>query len=212
MSTPPAQAPRRGPAPTKHVDILWAATRLFARRGVAQTTTREIAAEAGTTERTLFKHFGSKEGLVQAVMTEAVMEHVAPASLETLRQAIETQGGELRRWHAGLLQARSRAIAESPELARLLLVELLRDQAMREQFAREWLKAVWEPLLALFGRLQREGRMRKDMSAEALARMFLSLNVGHLVARHVLAPQAQWEDERDFAAIAQLFAAGSACR
>ncbi|HYF06109.1 MAG TPA: helix-turn-helix domain-containing protein, partial [Acetobacteraceae bacterium] len=76
---------RRGPAPTKHLDLLWAAARLFGSRGVAQTTTRDIAAEAGTTERTLFKHFGSKEGLVQAVISEAVVAHLAPTSLDALR-------------------------------------------------------------------------------------------------------------------------------
>jgi AcrR family transcriptional regulator len=209
MNTPPAPPPRRGPAPTKHIDILWAAARLFSRRGVAQTTTREVAAEAGTTERTLFKHFGSKDGLVQAVMTEAVMEHLAPASLEALRQQIESHGGDMRRWHTDLLWARSRAIGQSPELTRLLLVELLRDQQLREQFASEWLKAAWEPLLSLFRRLQRDGQLRKDLPAEALARMFLSLNIGQLVARHVLAPQADWKDEQDFAGIAQLFAAGA---
>ena len=56
--------PRRGPAPTKHIDILWAAARLFAHQGVAQTTTRQIAADAATTKRPRFKHFGRKDSLV----------------------------------------------------------------------------------------------------------------------------------------------------
>jgi AcrR family transcriptional regulator len=201
---------RRGPAPTKHLDLLWAAARLFGSRGVAQTTTRDIAAEAGTTERTLFKHFGSKEGLVQAVIAEAVVAHLAPTSLAALRQAIEAHGGDLAHWHRALLHGRSQALAQAPELTRLLLVELLRDQALLARFADEWVGAVWKPLQSLFRRLQAEGRLRRDVPAEALARMFLSLNLGHLVGRHVLAPDLRWQDEAEIAAIAAVFARGAA--
>lgn len=201
---------RRGPAPTKHLDILWAAARLFGSKGVASTTTREIAAEAQTTERTLFKHFGNKEALVHAVVSEAVLAHLTPTSMEALKTAIEANDGDLERWHNAFLRSRMVATAESPELTRLLLVELLRDEELRRVFAQQWSEGVWQPLLALFGRLQNEGKLRRDIGAEALARMFLSVNIGHLVARHVLAPDAKWDDLQDVASIAAFFARGGA--
>lgn len=209
-STSSAAAPRRGPAPTKHIDILWTAARLFAQQGIAQTSTRTIAAEAGTTERTLFKHFGSKDGLVQAVMAEAVVPQLAPTSLEALRRAIDAWAGDLAGWHRALLQARSEAAAATPDLTRLLLVELLRDADLREQFGQSWQAAVWQPLHTLFARLRREGRVRADVPAETLARLFLSLNVGYLVARHVLAPERAWNDDAEITAIAAFFARGAA--
>jgi AcrR family transcriptional regulator len=201
---------RRGPAPTKHLDVLWAAARLFSQRGVAQTSTREIAAAAQTTERTLFKHFGSKDGVVRAVISEAVVAHLAPTSLDALRQAIEAHGDDLATWHRALLTQRSAALAQAPELTRLLLAELLRDEALRLRFAATWTGAVWQPLLALLERLQRDGRVRRDIPAASLVRMFLSLNLGFLVGRHVLAPDLPWDDEAEVAAIAALFAAGTA--
>ncbi len=201
---------RRGPAPTKHLDVLWAAARLFSQRGVAQTSTREIAAAAQTTERTLFKHFGSKDGVVRAVISEAVVAHLAPTSLDALRQAIEAHGDDLATWHRALLTQRSAALALAPELTRLLLAELLRDEALRLRFAATWTGAVWQPLLALLERLQRDGRVRRDIPAASLVRMFLSLNLGFLVGRHVLAPDLPWDDEAEVAAIAALFAAGTA--
>ena len=210
ISTPSAPAPRRGPVPTKHIDILWAAARLFAQQGIAQTSTRAIAAEASTTERTLFKHFGSKEGLVQAVMAEAVVPQLAPTSLEALRRAIDAWAGDLAGWHRALLQARSEAAAATPDLTRLLLVELLRDADLREQFGKAWHAAVWQPLHALFARLRREGRVRSDVPADTLARLFLSLNIGYLVARHVLTPTLAWDDDAEITAIAAFFARGAA--
>lgn len=206
----PADPPRRGPPPTKNIDILWAAARLFAHQGVAQTTTREVASAAGTTERTLFKHFGSKDGLVEAVIAQAVLPHLAPTSLDALRRVIEEHGDDFVAWHEALLATRSQVIGESPELTRLLLVELLRDQTLRRRFEDAWRPAVWEPLLGLVRRLRSEGRLRRDIPAETLVRAFLSLNVGYLVTRHILAPEDAWDEQKECAAMARLFSEGAA--
>jgi AcrR family transcriptional regulator len=48
--------------------LIQAAAELFATLGYARTTTRKIAAEAGVSEVTLFRHFGSKKNLFAAVL------------------------------------------------------------------------------------------------------------------------------------------------
>ncbi|MET0311998.1 MAG: helix-turn-helix domain-containing protein, partial [Burkholderiaceae bacterium] len=151
---------QRGPArrgrprsEARTAEMLWAAAQLFARRGVSAATTREIATQAGTTERTLFKHFGSKEGLVKAVMEEAVLSHLAPVSLAELNKVLAAFEGNFRAWHTGLLRARLAALGEAPELLRLLLVELLRDETLKARFAAEWTGAAWTPIVSLFREL-----------------------------------------------------------
>lgn len=188
--------------------MLWAAVQLFASRGVAGTSTRDIAAAAHTTERTLFKHFGSKEGLVRAVVEEAVLAHAAPTSLRALTDAIAGFKGDLEAWHRALLRARLQALAAAPELTRLLLGELLRDPQVRAEFGAQWSSAAWEPLVGLFRRLQAEGQVRRDVAADALARHFLSVNLGFLLSRVLLAPDFAWDDAEEIAAIARVFAAG----
>src|SRR5437016_9992624 len=59
--------PKPGPAPSSHERILTAAKQLFARRGYENTSTVAIARQAGTSESQLMKHFGSKEGLLEAI-------------------------------------------------------------------------------------------------------------------------------------------------
>ena len=49
--------------------IARAAARLFAERGFDATSVREIAAAAGVTKPTLYYHFGSKQGLGEAIIT-----------------------------------------------------------------------------------------------------------------------------------------------
>jgi AcrR family transcriptional regulator len=51
--------------------LVYAAFQLFSTQGVGSTTTRQVADLAGVNEVTLFRQFGSKHGLLAAVMTEA---------------------------------------------------------------------------------------------------------------------------------------------
>lgn len=64
-------APRRLPAAERRVGILEAATRCFADRGFAGTTTASVAAESGINEALVFRHFGSKQELFLACVDAA---------------------------------------------------------------------------------------------------------------------------------------------
>ncbi|WOB45446.1 TetR/AcrR family transcriptional regulator [Thermoleptolyngbya oregonensis NK1-22] len=50
--------------------LIQVAVDLFITQGVAETTTRQIAEQAGVNEVTLFRHFGNKHGLLLAVMQD----------------------------------------------------------------------------------------------------------------------------------------------
>ena len=68
MTTPPRASRRRPPARQL---LLFAAARVFARDGLEGATTRAISREAGVNEVTLFRHFGTKEHLIEAVVGSA---------------------------------------------------------------------------------------------------------------------------------------------
>jgi AcrR family transcriptional regulator len=51
--------------------IIAAARELFERNGTRGTTTREVAEKAGVNEATLFRHFGSKRALLDAMREQA---------------------------------------------------------------------------------------------------------------------------------------------
>ena len=73
-----------------HRSLQQAALELFRERGYNQTTAAEIAARAGVTERTFFRHFADKrdilfdrEASVQTALTEAIAS--APADLAPMQ-------------------------------------------------------------------------------------------------------------------------------
>lgn len=59
--------------------LLEAAMRVFARDGLHKASTRAIAKEAGVSEVTLFRHFKNKDGLLAAVIGQAIKTHVGDA-------------------------------------------------------------------------------------------------------------------------------------
>ena len=64
---------RRGPyrnGRRTHAQIMEVAARVFAEHGYAGASLRQIAGEVGTSPASLLQHFGSKEGLLLAVLEE----------------------------------------------------------------------------------------------------------------------------------------------
>ena len=68
-----------------HDDLLRAGLELFASRGFDETTTNDIAEAADVAQRTLFRHFPTKESLLYGDMDETRRE---------LRQALEERPGD----------------------------------------------------------------------------------------------------------------------
>jgi len=108
-----------------------AALALYGERGFDNTTVAEIAARAGLTERTFFRHFADKRevlfwgaGRLQALLVDAVAGAPASASpLDAVAAAIEAAGAFLqdRRDYSRQRQA---IIAASPELRERELIKL----------------------------------------------------------------------------------------
>ena len=80
-----------GVSSRRHKDILRAAEKLFAARGYDGTTTASIAGCAGVTERTLFKHFKSKELLYRRILFPLMFRTVVPEQMEKIKKLGFTQ-------------------------------------------------------------------------------------------------------------------------
>src|SRR5215216_1869513 len=71
----------------KRAAILQAATTLFLRNGYRGTSMDEIAALAGVSKQTVYKHFADKERLFIEIVTRAVDEISDPVHAEVLALA-----------------------------------------------------------------------------------------------------------------------------
>ncbi|MEN9203778.1 MAG: TetR/AcrR family transcriptional regulator [Thermostichus sp. DG_1_6_bins_120] len=121
--------------------LLKAARELFVHQGITQTTTRQIADLAGVNEVTLFRHFGTKQGLLLAVFAElGVFSGIADLPLPD-QSGGNIEQPQLKAILLNYVHSCFRALADNPELVRSLVGEAgsysaAHRQALREGFLR----------------------------------------------------------------------------
>ena len=90
------------------------AARLFAERGYDATSVREIVEAAGVTKPTLYYHFGSKQGLAEALLTKPMTEFIA-----SLRDLVERETDAVRLLRE-MFEAHITLVTEEPDRGRFL--------------------------------------------------------------------------------------------
>ena len=190
--------------------IIQVAARLFAERGYDGTRTARIASMAGVTERTLFRYFPSKNALYRRVMFPAILAAALPRELTDIGRLFASDSESYSDWHRRILKTRVEVAKQAGPQFRLLIATLMTDETARRSFIELWKKSPWETALAAVRRYQRRGQLRHDVRPEAIARAVISLNLGYIVARALLAPEAKWNEDADIDATVELLIHGAA--
>ena len=101
----------------RKLQIVQAALGLLAEVSVDRLTTRLVAAEVGVTQPALFKHFPSRESIL-----EAVIEHVRLCLEQSVKQVFQAEG-DTKQKVLGLLQGLFRFAEANPGAPRLLFFD-----------------------------------------------------------------------------------------
>jgi AcrR family transcriptional regulator len=145
----------------KHVAILEAATPLFLVNGYRGTSMDEIAALAGVSKQTVYKHFADKQSLFTEIVVGTVEEIAEPIHQEVLR--LEDSGdaeADLRRLARQLL-----GMVMQPrilQLRRLVIGEAGRFPELGRTFYEQGPGRTIAALATLFERLADRGVLRVD--------------------------------------------------
>jgi AcrR family transcriptional regulator len=205
LNKPDRRKPGRALSPELRQAMIDAALKLMSGRGATVITTRGVAAAAGTTERTLFKHFGSKDGLLKAAVQAAAIGAIDPAALTGLHDPEPMTIPAFVDWHRAFLLNRKASAEAAPETCRILFRELFGDTAFHEMTAPDWRAQMFGAMAGQFERMTKEGIVSGRIDAVTLAGIFYSITLGYLATRFVLTPEAAWADEADAERIAAAF-------
>src|SRR5579864_3839207 len=116
--------------------IVTAAVPIFARKGFAGTTTRELAEAAGISEALLFRHFPSKQLLYREILRLGCEGDPALETLATLPPSTATLSGMVRFMVRRFVLGEQADRAEVESRLRLVLHSFLEDgEYARELFA-----------------------------------------------------------------------------
>jgi len=197
------------PSSAKEIAILEAATQLFGEKGFDGARTAEIAAAARVTERTLFSYFPTKASLYRKVMLPAMVSAAMPRLLMDAGRLFAARGENAADWERRILTRRVEAAKRAAPQFRLVLAALMSDDTLRSRAVAIWKDSVLAPLVGTIRRYQREGQLRADLRPEVIARAIISLNLGYIVARALLAPGADWQDAAEIEATLEVLLRGA---
>lgn len=169
--------------------IVEAAALVFAEKGYARATTREMASAAGVNEVTLFRHFGNKRNLFNAVI-QAFGGPAITAGLEAkltgdYAEDLETMGTVLLT-----------VLLERGDALRLMFCEAAHFPAVQEVMAQNP-RQIFQMLAHYFERQLEGGRLR-SLPPQAMAQVFAGALFSYSVAQWLFAeafePELSVED------------------
>lgn len=174
--------------------LLVAGTELFATKGFAGVSIRELASAAGVNSALISYHFGGKEGLYEAVITaqyerlagkfDAIAESTAPAA-EKIRMYAEV----IRRTHT----------EEQPLMARLIQGELTSPTSCLENVIRKYTVRISGIVSGIIREGITKGEFRPDVeplfATLSLAGMLNFYFILREVTRAVIPALADGDDE-----------------
>ena len=157
--------------------ILDAAARVYAKHGFKGATTRLIAIEADVNEVTLFRTFGSKSALLEAVLMQHVSTHTPPS----LPAEPVDPPTELRLF----IEANIRKISEMRPLLLHTMGES-EDRPEAHEFACRGRHQVHDTISAYLRRLQAIGLAARDLDISTAAVMLTGTIMSDVMGRPIV--------------------------
>ena len=144
--------------------LLDAATTCFVRQGIASTSLRAIATEAGVTPAMLHYYFGDKAQLQQALVEERILPALAPLAAD-----LAGMGEDIAALVAGFVGGIGRIVAAQPWLPALWVREVLCEGgALREVLFDRVGPLLPRMMAGRFAAAQAKGRINPELDPRLL--------------------------------------------
>jgi AcrR family transcriptional regulator len=162
--------------------LLRATLKLISEKGYLGATTREIAHEAGVTELTLFRHFGSKERLFEELLKSYTF-------LPKLKELLPELDGVSFEKDLTLIGTRFLlTLKERKYMVKIMYSEVTTYPEKIRIVYNKFLDEMRSTLAKYFETLQERGLLRKDLSPKMAARMFLWVLFSYFRAEEIMRP------------------------
>ena len=137
--------------------IIIAAIDVFAEKGYAATSTKEIAARAGVAEGNIYSRFTNKRGLLNAIITP-VLDQMFPAELDDfIKSRLNQDYVSLETFLTVLIKDRLTFLQANAQIIKIVLSELLNDTQVREQVIGNFTAQYWQTMTHDLTVLQQQG-------------------------------------------------------
>ncbi len=162
----PARVPGEKPTKEKIFDV---AVDMFAENGYDRTSVRDIARAVGIAESAVYRHYASKEAILQSIFGYMEAEIFAP-----LPPAPDTDAHATDSIFRDLLAGLPHYMAANPlilKIAHIMFTEMYHNDQIRDYMQREYIEKGDIALEDIFREQMKAGKIKR-CDARALARLF----------------------------------------
>jgi TetR/AcrR family fatty acid metabolism transcriptional regulator len=179
------RAPTKGAGNDKHRRILYAAERVFAKRGFFAARVSEIAKEAGVADGTIYLYFKSKDDLLISLF-ETRMQQVNGV----LREAVAAVPATARPTDQlrAFIRAYLKLVHDEPAAAEVLTIELRQSSKFMKEYDNPQFADFLRMLGGIVAACQQQGEIDASVPTHVAARMIWGM-LDELALAWVLARQ-----------------------
>lgn len=153
--------------------LLDAAMACFVRQGIAATSLRDIAAEAGVTPAMLHYYYGDKAQLQEAMVGERLLPVAA-----AIQQRVEAAGDDIADTVAAFVNGITAAVVEHPWWPQLWVREVLCEGgALRDLLITRVAPGMTRTIVARFAAAQARGALNPDLDPRLLMTSLVGLTL-----------------------------------
>lgn len=174
--------------------LIQSALQLFITQGISGTTTRQIAEAAEVNEVTLFRHFGSKHGLLLGVLEESTAFQSLGQALNSHHQFAGSTEQAFQEYASFCLHA----LEQVPDLIRSLVGEANQYPADNRLALGKRMTEITQYMAQYLESFMTERQLTPQFSTEKLASLLECLLLGYAVIEFTSEYHQLWHHQDDF--------------
>ena len=157
--------------------IIIAAIEVFAEKGYAAASTKEIALRAGVAEGNIYSRFTNKRGLLNAIIAP-VLSQMFPDELDDfIKSRLHQDSVSLETFLTVLIKDRVTFLKDNAQIIKIVLSELLNDTQVRAQVVDGFTTQYWESMTHDLNAMVKRGLI-VDWPLEDILRTIWSMTGG----------------------------------
>lgn len=180
----------------KQRKIIVSAIESFAEKGYSATSTSEIAKKAGVAEGTIFRHYKTKKDLLLAIVAPVMAKFVAPFIIKDLKKVLDQDYEHVEDFLRAMLENRREFLIKNLATVKILVQEIPFHPELRDLFKEHIAVKVYAQFEKLVEHYQEKGQII-EIPVYSVFRMAFSSIFGYLIARYMILPEADWDDEAE---------------
>ncbi|WP_379130762.1 TetR/AcrR family transcriptional regulator [Paenibacillus sp. sgz500958] len=180
----------------KQMSIMQAAIEVFSEKGFSAAATSEIAQKAGVAEGTIFRYYKTKKDLLLSIIGPTMSRMIAPFVMRNFNGILEMPFDSYEDFLRAFTINRLEFARKNFKIIKILIQEIPFQPVLREHFMEHILSKVVERVEEIVEHFKEKGAVI-DVPTSAVIRFSVSSIVGFLLARLLLLPEKDWDDEKE---------------